>query len=41
MVAAVLHGQAVARAMQALGHKGFVSDVILADPGWGETLYVR
>lgn len=41
MEAAVLHGQAVARAMQALKRKGFVPDVILAHPGWGETLYAK
>ena len=38
---AVLHGQAVARALMALKRKGFVPDVILAHPGWGETLYVK
>jgi glycosyltransferase involved in cell wall biosynthesis len=38
---AVLHGQAVARAMGALKGKGFVPDIILAHPGWGETLYAK
>lgn len=38
---AVLHGQAVARALLALKKKGFTPDVILAHPGWGETLYVK
>ena len=41
MEAAVLHGQAVARAMLALRKEGFVPDVILAHPGWGETLYAK
>lgn len=41
MESAVLHGQAVARAMTALKARGFVPDVILAHPGWGETLYAR
>ncbi|MEN3109666.1 glycosyltransferase family 4 protein [Uliginosibacterium paludis] len=41
MEAAVLHGQAVARALAALKRKGFVPDVILAHPGWGETLYAK
>ncbi len=38
---AVLHGQAVARALLELKKKGFTPDVILAHPGWGETLYVK
>ncbi|THF65564.1 glycosyltransferase [Pseudothauera nasutitermitis] len=38
---AVLHGQAVARALQALRRRGFVPDVVIAHPGWGETLYLR
>lgn len=38
---AVLHGQAVARALMALKREGYRPDVILAHPGWGETLYVR
>ena len=38
---AVLHGQAVAKALIALKKKGFKPDVILAHPGWGETLYVK
>ena len=41
MEAAVLHGQAVARVLQKLKAQGYVPDVILAHPGWGETLYVR
>lgn len=38
---AVLHGQAVARSLLELKRKGFYPDVILAHPGWGETMYVR
>ena len=41
MEAAVLHGQAVARAMLSLRKSGFTPDVILAHPGWGETLYAK
>lgn len=41
MEAATLHGQAVARAMLQLRSSGFVPDVILAHPGWGETLYAK
>ncbi len=38
---AVLHGQAVARALLKLRAQGFVPDVIMAHPGWGETLYAK
>jgi len=38
---AVLHGQAVARALMKLKAKGFTPHVILAHPGWGETLYAK
>lgn len=41
MEAATLHGQAVARAMLRLRGSGFTPDVILAHPGWGETLYAK
>ncbi|HSD40079.1 MAG TPA: glycosyltransferase family 4 protein [Rhodocyclaceae bacterium] len=41
MEAAVLHGQAVARALAELKRKGFTPDIILAHPGWGETLYAK
>ena len=41
MESATLHGQAAARAMLALRHSGFTPDVILAHPGWGETLYAK
>ncbi len=38
---AVLHGQAVARVLLKLKHRGFTPDVILAHPGWGETLNAK
>jgi glycosyltransferase involved in cell wall biosynthesis len=38
---AVLHGQATARAMLALQRRGWTPDVIVAHPGWGETLYAK
>ncbi|NKI93738.1 glycosyltransferase family 4 protein [Rhizobacter sp. SG703] len=41
MESATLHGQATARAMLKLQHDGFTPDVILAHPGWGETLYAK
>ena len=41
MEEAILHGQATARAMLELRQGGFTPDVILAHPGWGETLYAR
>ncbi len=41
MEAATLHGQAAARAMLELRQSGFTPDVILAHPGWGETLYAK
>lgn len=41
MEAATLHGQASARAMLHLRQSGFTPDVILAHPGWGETLYAK
>ena len=40
MEAATLSGSR-ARAMLALRKSGFVPDVILAHPGWGETLYAK
>ena len=39
--ASTLHGQAAARAMLALKCEGFRPDVILAHPGWGETLFAK
>ena len=41
MEGAVLHGQAVARVLLKLKAQGFVPDVIMAHPGWGETLYAK
>jgi len=38
---AVLHGQAAARACLELKHAGFAPDIVLAHPGWGESLYVK
>ena len=37
---AVLHGQAAARACLALKDSGFVPDLIVAHPGWGEGLFI-
>lgn len=37
---AVLHGQAAARACLDLKQNGFVPDVVIAHPGWGESLFV-
>jgi len=39
--ASTLHGQAAARAMVKLKASGFVPDVIVAHPGWGETLFAK
>lgn len=41
MEVATLHGQAAARAMLQMKRSGFTPDVIIAHPGWGETLYAR
>jgi glycosyltransferase involved in cell wall biosynthesis len=41
MERAVRTGQQVARVMLDLQRKGFVPDVIVAHPGWGETLFAR
>lgn len=41
MEGAVLHGQAVTRLLLDLRRRGFVPDVVLAHPGWGETLYLK
>jgi len=38
---AVRHGLQVARACDALRGKGFEPDIILAHPGWGESLFVK
>lgn len=37
----VLHGQAAARACLALKNQGFSPDIVIAHPGWGESLFVR
>ncbi|MDO9357509.1 MAG: glycosyltransferase family 4 protein [Polaromonas sp.] len=37
----VIAGQAVFRLASRLRQDGFVPDVVLAHPGWGETLYIR
>ncbi|MDP3845822.1 MAG: glycosyltransferase family 4 protein [Pseudomonas sp.] len=38
---AVLHGQEVLRLLLGLKRKGYRPDVIVAHPGWGETLYAK
>lgn len=38
---AVLHGQQVLRLLLDLKAKGYSPDVIVAHPGWGETLYAK
>jgi glycosyltransferase involved in cell wall biosynthesis len=38
---AVRRGQAVARACLELAHDGFTPDLIVAHPGWGESLFLR
>lgn len=38
---AVLHGQAVARLCLTLERQGFVPDLVIAHPGWGEALFVK
>lgn len=37
----VLHGQVVAERAEALKRQGFVPDVVVAHPGWGESLYIK
>lgn len=37
----VAHGEVVAHILAQLRAKGFVPDVVLAHPGWGEALYVK
>jgi glycosyltransferase involved in cell wall biosynthesis len=39
--AGVLHGQAVLRVLLELRAKGFIPDVVVAHPGWGETLFLK
>lgn len=38
---AVLHGQQVIRTCQALGQAGFVPNLMIGHPGWGETLFLK
>ena len=38
---AVLHGQAAARGCIALAQSGFIPDLVVAHPGWGESLFVK
>ncbi|MBX8521651.1 glycosyltransferase family 4 protein [Pseudomonas cichorii] len=38
---AVLHGQQVLRISKKLKSQGYQPDVILAHPGWGETLFIK
>lgn len=38
---AVLHGQGVARLLMGLKGEGFVPDIVVGHPGWGETLFVK
>jgi glycosyltransferase involved in cell wall biosynthesis len=37
----VLAGQQVARMCQELGREGFIPDVMVAHPGWGEALFLK
>lgn len=37
----ILHGQEVARKAMALKAQGFVPDIVIGHPGWGETLYLK
>lgn len=37
----VLHGQAVLRVLLSLKAKGYRPDIIVAHPGWGESLFVK
>ncbi|MFB9244713.1 glycosyltransferase family 4 protein [Massilia antarctica] len=39
--AGILHGQACLRVLLSMKEKGFVPDVIIAHPGWGDTMFVR
>ncbi|MBV8651663.1 MAG: glycosyltransferase family 4 protein [Alphaproteobacteria bacterium] len=39
--AAVLHGQAVARALLQLQRRGFTPELIVAHPGWGEPMFIK
>ncbi|MEO3431499.1 glycosyltransferase family 4 protein [Pelagibius sp. CAU 1746] len=37
----ILHAQEVARKAMALKAQGFVPDIVIGHPGWGETLYLK
>ncbi len=37
----IVRGEACARAIETLGAKGFVPDIVCANPGWGESLFVK
>ncbi len=37
----VLHGQQVLRLLMKLGSQGYRPDIVIAHPGWGETLYLK
>lgn len=37
----ILHGQACLRVLLALKETGYLPDVIIAHPGWGDTMFVR
>jgi len=37
----ILHGQEVARKALGLKAQGFIPDIIIGHPGWGETLYLK
>lgn len=37
----VLNGQAVATVLLKLKREGFVPDIVIGHPGWGEALYVK
>jgi glycosyltransferase involved in cell wall biosynthesis len=38
---AVLHGQATVRACLELRQQGFIPDLVVAHPGWGESLFLK
>ena len=38
---AILHGQQVARLCQELAAEGFRPDLVIAHPGWGESLFIK
>lgn len=38
---AVLNGQAVAKILIEIKNQGYIPDIVIAHPGWGEALYVK